>query len=133
MLLISVFATLAVASTTEDRYGHVQGVLPSTLEAIVRFRSALFGLESELLSRASAMGKSTEAAQAETRLLLGQSFTGKFRLKDCIFWLTLACEKGVLRIAEGFGKSLQAFKLPPAVAGQLEEICKPLMEVNVEE
>jgi len=90
----TVFATLAVASAEEDKYGHVQGVLPSTLEAIVRLRSALFSLESELLAKSSALGKSTESAQAEVRQLVGESTTGKSRLGSTRTTLTSSVRKG---------------------------------------
>lgn len=55
---------LSVASLEEDTYGHVQHVLPATMEAIVRFRFNIVSLESELLAQASGLGRPGQAAAA---------------------------------------------------------------------
>lgn len=61
---------LSVASLEEDTYGHVQHVLPATMEAIVRFRSGIVSLEAELVAQASALGKSSQTAAAQVKEIL---------------------------------------------------------------
>ena len=36
-----------------------------------------------------------------------------------------ACEIGIQRIGDKFGKTLLAFRFPPGIASALEEICRP--------
>jgi hypothetical protein len=52
--------------------------MPATLEAIVRYRSALLSLESELLARARTIGRGGEPAATEVRRLIGETFGGEF-------------------------------------------------------
>ena len=73
----AVFATLAVASTEEDTYGHVQQVLPATLEAIIRFRSSLVSFENELLGQATLLGRAQGAAGNEVKRQLGPAIMGE--------------------------------------------------------
>ncbi len=73
---LPVFATLAVASTEEDTYGHVQQVLPATLEAIVRFRSSVASFESELVAQSVLLGRGQGAAVAEVQIRLGAPQAG---------------------------------------------------------
>lgn len=73
----AVFVTLVVASADEDKYGFVQSVLPATLEAIVRYRSALITLESELLAQCQTLGRGGEPAAIEVKRLLGEQIQGE--------------------------------------------------------
>lgn len=76
-LLPTVFATLAVSSIEEDTYGYVQQVLPATMEAIVRYRSALVSLQNELVMAASSLGPSSAAGAEESRLLVAVPIGGE--------------------------------------------------------
>jgi hypothetical protein len=64
-----------VASLEEDTYGHVQHILPATLEAIVRFRGSIVALESELLAQTGALGKPGQVASEQVKEILS-SYTG---------------------------------------------------------
>jgi hypothetical protein len=75
--LVAGFTTLAVASIDEDTYGYVQHLLPGTMEAIVRFRSAVISLENELLGRTSSLGRAEAAAAAEVKRLLAAPIGGE--------------------------------------------------------
>ena len=68
---------LCVASLEEDVYGHVQHVLPATLEAIIRFRSGIVSLESELLSQASSIGRPGQAAATSVKQTLSSYISGQ--------------------------------------------------------
>ncbi|WWD18367.1 hypothetical protein CI109_102817 [Kwoniella shandongensis] len=108
--IIEIITTLAVASIEEDTYGHVQQVLPATLEAIIRFRSAILGLESQLSYQAGVLGGAQGGATAQVQNELGAA--------------RKVCENAIRRIGEKFGQSLGAFRFPPAIAHSLGEICK---------
>ncbi|KAK8858480.1 hypothetical protein IAR55_002707 [Kwoniella newhampshirensis] len=108
--IIEVITTLAVASIDEDTYGHVQQVLPATLEAIVRFRSAIIGLENQLVGQARLLGSAQGGAVGEVQAELGAA--------------RAVCEKVIRRIGERFGESLEAFRFPPPIAHSLGDICK---------
>lgn len=75
---------LSVASLEEDVYGHVQHVLPATLEAIIRFRSGIVALESELLAQASALGKPGNAAAAHVKEILSSYIAGTYTSSSAI-------------------------------------------------
>lgn len=83
-------------------------MLPSTLEALVRLRTAAIKLGAELLAQA---GKVSPDADADVR---AQTVA-----------VTDVLAHGVHRITERFGRTLQAFRFPNDVALQLTEICKP--------
>lgn len=68
--ILEIFATLTVASAEEDTYGHVQQVLPATLEAMVLMHRALSNLESEVAAQAQSMGRSGKIAVQEAKVLL---------------------------------------------------------------
>jgi nucleoporin NDC1 len=68
---------LSVASLEEDTYGHVQHVLPATLEAIVRFRSSIVALESELLAQAGSLGKPSQVAGDQVKEILSSYIGSK--------------------------------------------------------
>jgi nucleoporin NDC1 len=127
--LPTVFATLAVSSIEEDTYGYVQQVLPATMEAIVRYRSALVSLQNELVMAASSLGPSSAAGAEEAKLLLAVPIEGEqidFILVDPGSQLIgAACEGSMRRISERFGPSLSAFRFPPAIGHALADICKP--------
>ena len=106
-----VLATLTVASAEEDTFGYVQQLLPATLEALVRLRSAALAFETELVSRASLMRGMEKGASAQAKTSVGQSVQ--------------VCEVGVRRIAERFGSSLNVFRFPSSIASALTEICQP--------
>jgi hypothetical protein len=72
-----VFVVLSVASLEEDTYGHVQHVLPATMEAIVRFRSGIVSLESELLAQASSLGKPGQNAASQVKEVLSSYITSE--------------------------------------------------------
>ena len=120
----SVLATLAVASADEDSYGHVQQVLPATLEAFVRLRSSAIGLEKELVTRAVSVGRGekTAADESVTRLkpIYRCEYTCHFARQSADHGS--ACETAIQRIIERFGPSLAVFRFPPAIASALTEI-----------
>jgi nucleoporin NDC1 len=72
-----VFVVLSVASLEEDTYGHVQHVLPATLEAMVRFRGSIVALESELLAQAGTIGKPGQVAGQQVKEILSSYIGGK--------------------------------------------------------
>lgn len=72
-----VFAVLCVASLEEDVYGHVQHVLPATLEAIIRFRSSIVSLESELLAQANTIGRPGQVAATQVKQTLSSYIKGE--------------------------------------------------------
>lgn len=73
----AVIATLTVASAEEDTYGHVQQVLPATLEAIIRFRSTVASFQSELLAQSALLGRGQAAAQSEVIRRCGPTSIGE--------------------------------------------------------
>jgi hypothetical protein len=73
---------LAVASADEDKYGFVQTVLPATLEAIVRYRSALINLESELLAQCQMLGRGGESAAGQVKAVVGEQVSGESHLSS---------------------------------------------------
>ncbi|OXB37300.1 hypothetical protein LQV05_003651 [Cryptococcus neoformans] len=107
---IEILVILSVASIEEDTYGNVQQVLPAILEAIVRFREAIFALEVQLLAHTRLLGPAQSGAMDEVK-------------KDLHIAIG-SCDKAVRRIADTFGQSLSAFRFPPSVAYGLGEICK---------
>ncbi|KGB74784.2 hypothetical protein CNBG_0622 [Cryptococcus deuterogattii R265] len=108
--VIEILVILSVASIEEDTYGNVQQVLPAILEAIVRFRDAIFALEAQLLVQTRLLGPAQSGAVDE--------------IKKDLHVAISSCDKAVKRIADIFGQSLSAFKFPPSVAYGLGEICK---------
>jgi hypothetical protein len=68
---------LSVASLEEDTYGHVQHVLPTTLEAIVRFRRSIIALESELLAQAGGLGRPSQVASGQVKEIISSYIRGK--------------------------------------------------------
>ncbi|KIR29716.1 hypothetical protein I309_01201 [Cryptococcus deuterogattii LA55] len=108
--VIEILVILSVASIEEDTYGNVQQVLPAILEAIVRFREAIFALEAQLLVQTRLLGPAQSGAVDE--------------IKKDLHVAISSCDKAVKRIADIFGQSLSAFKFPPSVAYGLGEICK---------
>ncbi|WVQ86647.1 hypothetical protein IAS59_000361 [Cryptococcus gattii] len=108
--VIEILVILSVASIEEDTYGNVQQVLPAILEAIVRFREAIFALEAQLLVQTRLLGPAQSGAVDE--------------IKKDLHVAISSCDKAVRRIADIFGQSLTAFKFPPSVAYGLGEICK---------
>lgn len=66
-----------MSSIEEDTYGYVQQVLPATMEAIVRYRSALLSLQNELVMAASSLGPSSAAGAEEAKLLLAVPIEGE--------------------------------------------------------
>jgi len=68
---------LSVASLEEDTYGHVQHVLPATLEAIIRFRSSIVALESELLAQAGSLGRPSQVAGDQVKEVLSSYIGGE--------------------------------------------------------
>lgn len=102
-----VLTTLAVASADEDTYGYTQAVLPSALEAFVRFRMAALALEKELLGPA---GKIAPDGDADVRADIA-------KIVDTF-------DDGVTRIAGRFGSSLTAFRFPTPIAQALTDICR---------
>ncbi|ODN95784.1 hypothetical protein L198_04402 [Cryptococcus wingfieldii CBS 7118] len=109
--VIDIMVLLAGASIQEDTYGNVQQVLPSTLEAIVRFRDAVKLFELELVGKARVLGPAQESGLGEIKESLGEIVT--------------YCEDSVRKVAADFGQSLGAFRFPPVIAHSLGEICKP--------
>ncbi|WVQ72857.1 hypothetical protein IAR50_002418 [Cryptococcus sp. DSM 104548] len=109
--VIDIMVLLAGASIQEDTYGIVQQVLPSTLEAIVRFRDAVKLFELELVGKARVL----EAAQE----------SGLEEIKESLGEIVNYCENSVRKVAGDFGQSLGAFRFPPVIAQSLGEICKP--------
>ncbi|KAK4686253.1 nucleoporin NDC1, partial [Tremellales sp. Uapishka_1] len=107
--IIEILINVSVASIEEDTYGHVQQVLPATLEAILRFRSAIRSFSSELASRTSGSSNNPQR--------------GVLEVVDRIKVLDSACEQGIRRVGDTFGKSLGAFRFPPSIAGSLSQIC----------
>lgn len=73
----AVFVVLSVASLEEDIYGHVQHVLPATLEAIIRFRGSIVALESELLAQAGTIGKPGQVAGEQVKEILSSYIGGE--------------------------------------------------------
>ena len=65
--LILVLVILSIASIEEDTYGNVQQVLPAILEAIVRFREAIFALEVQLLAHTRLLGPAQSGAMDEVK------------------------------------------------------------------
>ncbi|ORX40202.1 nucleoporin protein Ndc1-Nup [Kockovaella imperatae] len=106
--IIDILTTLMVASAEEDLYGHVQQVLPATLEAFVRLRSTAIGFEKELAARASSVNRGEKTATEESSA----------RISPMIH----ACETAIHRVAERFGTSLTSFRFPPAIAAALTDI-----------
>ncbi|GMK57371.1 hypothetical protein CspeluHIS016_0402050 [Cutaneotrichosporon spelunceum] len=105
--LVDILATFCVAAYDEDEYGHIQAVLPSTLEALVRVRSAALDLGADLTNTAPKVSSSApEAVRA-----------------DCAAVAAIA-EKGIRRIADRFGPTLTAFRFPAGIATALTEVCK---------
>ncbi|ODN74534.1 hypothetical protein L202_06907 [Cryptococcus amylolentus CBS 6039] len=109
--VIDIMVLLAGASIQEDTYGNVQQVLPSTLEAIVRFRDAVKLFELELVGKARVLGPAQESGLEEIKESLGE--------------IVNYCEDSVRKVAADFGQSLGAFRFPPVIAHSLGEICKP--------
>ncbi|WVQ96832.1 hypothetical protein IAU59_003939 [Kwoniella sp. CBS 9459] len=108
--IIEIIATLAVASIEEDTYGHVQQVLPASLEAIVRIRGALSMVEARLSGQAGILPGGRDGAVAIVSDQVGSA--------------SAACESSIQRIGEAFGSSLGAFRFPPSIAQTLGEICR---------
>ncbi|WWC95968.1 hypothetical protein V866_002835 [Kwoniella sp. B9012] len=108
--IIEIMTTFAVASIEEDTYGYVQQVLPASLEAMVRIRASIMGLEARLVGQAGLLGQGREGAVGELEKELGPARS--------------ACDNSIKRIGERFGPSLGAFRFPPAIAQTLGEICK---------
>ncbi|WWD04733.1 hypothetical protein V865_002804 [Kwoniella europaea PYCC6329] len=108
--IIEIMTTFAVASIEEDTYGYVQQVLPASLEAIVRIRASIMGLEARLVGQAGLLGQGREGAVGEIGKELGAARS--------------ACDNSIKRIGEKFGPSLGSFRFPPAIAQTLGEICK---------
>lgn len=132
-LSLQVLATLAVASIEEDTYGQVQNLLPGTLEAIIRFRSAIVSLGSEMLGQANMMGSAGPTASTRAQASLDSAISSRWPSSNSSMGLLLVwqctdsitvCDDGVKKIAEGFGSSLAAFKFPPSIAVELSEICR---------
>ena len=65
--MVLVLVVLSVASIEEDTYGNVQQVLPAILEAIVRFREAIFALEVQLLAQTRLLGPAQSGAMDEVK------------------------------------------------------------------
>ncbi|KAL1408319.1 hypothetical protein Q8F55_005125 [Vanrija albida] len=106
--IVDILTTLAVASADEDTYGYTQAVLPSALEAFVRFRMAALALQKELIGPA---GKIAPDADADVRAAIDK--------------IVETFDKGILRIAGRFGTTLTAFRFPNAIALALTDICRP--------
>ncbi|WOO77694.1 uncharacterized protein LOC62_01G001257 [Vanrija pseudolonga] len=105
--IVDTLTTLAVASADEDTYGYTQAVLPSALEAFVRFRMAALALEKELLGPA---GKIAPDGDADVRADIA-------KIVDTF-------DDGVTRIAGRFGTTLTAFRFPTPIAQALTDICR---------
>lgn len=104
----TVLTNLSIASLEEDRYGYVQQVLPSTLEVIIRHRSALMSFQSELIARSAVLGSSADYSKE----VISRELVSGIR----------TCETSISRIVEAFGESLKAFRFPPGVGVALAEI-----------
>jgi len=89
---------LSVASLEEDTYGHVQHVLPATLEAMVRFRGSIVALESELLAQAGSLGKPGQVAGEQVKEILSSYIGGKL---SCTVVLTVADDQHANRESGG--------------------------------
>ena len=120
----AVFVVLSVASLEEDIYGHVQHVLPATLEAIIRFRGSIVALESELLAQAGTIGKPGQVAGEQVKEILSAYIGGEPDDPGRTQLTNPVCENGIRRISEGYGTSMSAFRFPPSIASALGEICK---------
>ncbi|EIW73621.1 hypothetical protein TREMEDRAFT_59795 [Tremella mesenterica DSM 1558] len=116
--LVDVFTNLSIASTSEDTYGLIQQVLPSILEALVRFRASLQTFETELVTQTSLLGYAQPSAITLVRIRLAEA-------KE-------TCENGITKICFHFGKSMSAFVFPPTIAAALEEICRDASDEGLE-
>ncbi|OCF30604.1 hypothetical protein I316_07732 [Kwoniella heveanensis BCC8398] len=108
--IIDIVTTLSIASIEEDTYGHVQQVLPASLEGIVRIRAALGFVEARLNAQIGILPGGRDGAAV---VISGQ--VGSARA---------ACDASIKRIAEAFGSSMGAFRFPPSIAQTLGEICR---------
>ncbi|WVF69334.1 hypothetical protein IAT40_004110 [Kwoniella sp. CBS 6097] len=108
--IIEIFTTLAIASIEEDTYGHVQQVLPASLEAIVRIRATLGMVEARLSGQAGILPGGRDGAVAIISERVGSA--------------RAACDSSIRRIGEAFGSSLGAFRFPPSIAQTLGDICR---------
>jgi nucleoporin NDC1 len=93
------------------------------MEAIVRFRSNIISLESELLAQAGAIGRPGQTAAAQVKEVLSAHINGEPFKSEKITNLVV-CDSGIRRISYGFGSSMSAFRFPPSIASALNEICK---------